>query len=72
MEVVRVVYMNLNIWRKIFKFVFVHTKNIQTKMNACKDFHSFTCISMIKTCVTELVLKNKNVNSQVVISIKAG
>ena len=29
-------------------------------MNAYKDFHAFTCISVIKTCVTDLVLKNKN------------
>ena len=72
MEVVQIVYMNLNIWRKIFKSAFVHTKNIQRKLNACKDFHSFTCISMLKTCVTDLVLKNKNVNCQVVISINAG
>ena len=28
-------------------------------MNACKDFHAFTYISMIKTCVTGLVLKDK-------------
>ena len=45
--------------------------HIQTKMNAYKDFHAFACISMIKTCVTDLALKNKNVNSQVAISIKA-
>ena len=41
-------------------------------MNAYKDFHAFTCISVIKTCVTDLVLKNKNArilvhkNSQVI------
>ena len=29
-------------------------------MNACKDFHAFTCISVRKTCVTDLVLKTKN------------
>ena len=29
-------------------------------MNAYKDFHAFTCTSVIKTCVTDLVLKNKN------------
>ena len=40
--------------------------HIQTKMNAYKDFHSFTCISMIKSCVTDLVLKNKTANSQVI------
>ena len=33
---------------------------IQTKMNANKDFHAFTCVSVTKTCVTDLVLKNKN------------
>ena len=64
--------MNLNIWRKIFKFVFVQTNTCSNKMNAYKDFHAFTCISMIKTCVTDLPLKNKNVNSQVAISMKAG
>ena len=41
------------------------------EMNAYKDFHAFPCISMIKTCITDLVLKNKSINSQV-ISIKAG
>ena len=35
-------------------------------MNAYKDFHAFTCISMIKTCVKDLVLINKNANSQVI------
>ena len=39
-------------------------------MNAYKEFHSFTCASMIKTCITGLVLKNKSTNSQV-ISIKS-
>ena len=29
-------------------------------MNAYKDFHAFAYISMIKTCVTGLVLKDKN------------
>ena len=29
-------------------------------MNAYKDFDAFTCTSVIKTCVTDLVLKNKN------------
>ena len=33
---------------------------IQTRMNAYEDFHVFACISVIKTCVTDLVLKNKN------------
>ena len=33
---------------------------IQTKMNAYKDFHAFNCISVMKTYVTNLVLKNKN------------
>ena len=30
------------------------------KMNAYKDFHIFACMSVIKTCVTDLVLKDKN------------
>ena len=34
--------------------------NVQTKMNAYKDFHTLTCISVIKNCVTGLALKNKN------------
>ena len=29
-------------------------------MNAYKDFHIFACMSVIKTCVTDLVLKDKN------------
>ena len=32
-------------------------------MNAYKDFHAFTCVSVTKTCVADLVLKNKNVIS---------
>ena len=28
-------------------------------MNAYKDFHAFTCISIIKTCVADSVLKIK-------------
>ena len=32
------------------------------KMNTYKDFHIFACMSVIKTCVTELVLKHKTVN----------
>ena len=41
---------------------FVHTKinTYSNEMNAQKDFHIFTCISVIKTCVTGLVLKDKN------------
>ena len=35
------------------------------EMNAYKNFHAFACIFMIKTCVTDLVLKNKDANSQV-------
>ena len=34
--------------------------HIQMKMNAYKDFHIFACMSVIKTCVTGLVLKDKN------------
>ena len=30
------------------------------KMNAYKEFQVFTCISVIKTCIADLVLKNKN------------
>ena len=30
------------------------------KMNAYKDFHIFACMSVMKTCVTGLVLKDKN------------
>ena len=33
---------------------------LKTKMDACKDFHIFACISVIKTCLTDLVLKDKN------------
>ena len=51
----------------------VHTKinTYSNEMNAYKDFHASPCISMIKTCVTDLLLKNKSINPQV-ISIKAG
>ena len=28
--------------------------------NAYKDFHIFACIPVMKTCVTNLVLKDKN------------
>ena len=31
-------------------------------MNAYKDFHAFTYLSMVNTCVTDLVLKNKSAN----------
>ena len=30
------------------------------EMNAYEDFHIFGCMSVIKTCVTGLVLKDKN------------
>ena len=30
------------------------------EMNAYKDFHIFACMSVMKTCVTGLVLKDKN------------
>ena len=30
------------------------------KMNAYKDFYIFTCMSVIKTYVTDLALKDKN------------
>ena len=31
------------------------------EMNAYKDFHIFACMSVIKTCITGLVLKDKDV-----------
>ena len=34
--------------------------SLKMKINAYKDFHIFACISVIKTCVTDLVLKDKN------------
>ena len=34
--------------------------HIQTKMNAYKDFRIFACMSVTKTCVTDLVLNDKN------------
>ena len=43
--------------KNLYKLKELH---IQTKMNAQKDIHIFTCISVIKTCVTDLVLKDKN------------
>ena len=33
---------------------------LKTKIGAYKDFHIFDCMSVIKTCVTDLVLKDKN------------
>ena len=33
---------------------------LKIKMNACKDFHIIACMFVIKTCVTNLVLKDKN------------
>ena len=33
---------------------------LKNEMNAYKGFHIFACISVINTCVTNLVLKNKN------------
>ena len=40
---------------------FLQTKiHIQTKMNAYKDFYVFACMSVMKTCITGLVLKDKN------------
>ena len=33
---------------------------IQTKINAYNDFHIFACMSVMKTCTTGLVLKDKN------------
>ena len=34
---------------------------IQMEINACKDFHIFAFMSVIKTCVTCLILKDKDV-----------
>ena len=34
--------------------------HIQMEMNAWKDFLIFACMSVVKTCVTGLVLKDKN------------
>ena len=34
--------------------------HIQTKINAYKDFRIIACMSVIKTCVTDSVLKDKN------------
>ena len=42
------------------KFVHIKINTYSNEMNAQKDFHIFTCISVIKTCVTGLVLKDKN------------
>ena len=41
--------------KNLFTLIYIH---IQTKINAYKDFHAY--ISMIKTRVTGLVLKDKN------------
>ena len=41
--------------KNLFTLKYIH---IQTKINAYKDFHAY--ISMIKTRVTGLVLKDKN------------
>ena len=37
--------------------------HIETKMNVYKGFHIFACISIIKNCVTGLVLNDKNTTS---------
>ena len=29
-------------------------------MNVYNDFHVFACMSVMKTCVTDLILKDKN------------
>ena len=34
--------------------------SLKMKINGYKDFHIFACISVIKTCATNLVLKDKN------------
>ena len=33
---------------------------LKTEMGAYKDFNVFACMSVIKTCITDLVLKDKN------------
>ena len=43
--------------KKLYTLKYMH---IQMKMNAYKDFHIFPCISLTKTYVIGLVLKNKN------------
>ena len=37
-----------------------NSHSLKMKINAYKNFHIFACISVIKTCVTNLVLKDKN------------
>ena len=39
---------------------FKNLYSLKTKMDAYKDFHIFACMSVIKACVTDLVLKGKN------------
>ena len=34
--------------------------SLKIKMNAYKGFHNFVCMSVIKTCVTDLTLKDEN------------
>ena len=35
-------------------------KLVRTKINTYKDLHAFTYIFLIKACITDLILKNKN------------
>ena len=37
---------------------------LKIKKNAYKSFHIFACMSVIKTCITDLVLKDKNAQHQ--------
>ena len=34
--------------------------SLKIKMNAYKGFHNFFCMSVKKTCVTDLTLKDEN------------
>ena len=42
------------------KFVHAKINTYLNEMNAWKDFHTFACMSVMKTCVTGLVLKDKS------------
>ena len=42
------------------KFVHTEINTYSNEMNTYKDFYIFACMSVIKTCVTGLFLKDKN------------
>ena len=44
----------------IYRITDTTQKFVHTKINAYKDFHIFVCMSVIKTYITGLVLKDKN------------